>query len=78
MDMGADMDMDTDTDTIFCFLSTKTNQNAICFGSVSVFFAKLKNPRFETNRNWRLLYFCNGHGRGYGHFSLTLGILYFS
>jgi hypothetical protein len=36
----------------FVSVRTETNRNSICFGSVSVFFAKLS---------------CNGHGHGHGH-----------
>jgi hypothetical protein len=41
-DMDVDMETDKDTDTIF-FVSVRTeiNRNSICFGSVSVFSAKL-------------------------------------
>jgi hypothetical protein len=35
------MEMDTNTDTIFFFVRTEINRDSICFGSVSVFFAKL-------------------------------------
>jgi hypothetical protein len=40
MDMG--VDMDPDIGTIFFSVLTETNRNSICFGFVSVFFAKLK------------------------------------
>ncbi len=65
----------------FVLVRTNTNRNSICFGSVSVFLAKLKKNvgcqvfrnHFKTNRNKisafrnkpKLL--CNGHGRGHGH-----------
>ncbi len=41
MDVDVDMDMEMDTDSRHDFLQTERNRNSICFGSVSVFFAKL-------------------------------------
>jgi hypothetical protein len=46
--------MDTDSDMIFCFGSNQNKPNSLCFGSVSVIFAKLSS---------------NGHGHGHGQWT---------
>ncbi len=54
MDIDMDMDMEMDTNTIsFVSVLTETNQNLICFGSVSAFFVALKN------NSWFIMVFRN-------------------
>jgi hypothetical protein len=61
-----EMDMDTDTDTIYLTsIRTEVNRNSICFGSVSVFFAKLlcngQWPFFFFFGLFRMVFGCFGY-----------------